>query len=64
MRKRSAALRLGLVFVLATGLAACRESEQDRRLWLEPGVYTGEKDEKLSERQRDALRERARLQGY
>lgn len=56
------ALRFALVAALATGLAACRESEQGRPLELTPGVYSGKQDEKLSEDQRDALRERSRYQ--
>lgn len=56
------AMRVGLVLALTAGLAACREAEQGRPLSQTPGVYTGKKDEKLTDQQREALRERARLQ--
>lgn len=59
---QATALKFGLILALAAGLSACRESEQGRPLKLEPGVYTGKKDAKLTEQQVEALRERARLQ--
>ncbi|MCH9808312.1 MAG: hypothetical protein K0U74_11320 [Alphaproteobacteria bacterium] len=57
------ALRFALIAALATGLAGCRESEQGRPLEHTPGVYTGKKDQKLSDEQREALRQRSRYQG-
>lgn len=52
-----------LTGVLATGLSACREDEQNRPLTHTPGEYTGKADEKLSDSTREQLRERALLQG-
>lgn len=59
-----AAIKLALVCVLAAGLVACREDEQNRPLSQTPGQYTGTKDEKLSDADRDRLRDRARLQNF
>lgn len=56
-------LKIGLILAVAGGLAACREEEQGRPLSQQPGVYSGKKDEKLTEQQTEALRERSRLQG-
>jgi hypothetical protein len=47
---------------LATGLAGCREEEQDRALHLEKGVYAGKPDTPLTEDQRRALEQRGQLQ--
>ncbi len=54
---------LALAALVATSLSACREAEQNRPLALEPGVYKGKQDEKLSEETREQLRERTQLQG-
>ncbi len=56
-------LPIALVLALSTGLASCRESEQGRPLEHTPGVYSGKQDQKLSEEQREALRQRSRFQG-
>lgn len=47
----------------ATLLGGCRSEEQGRILSYKPGVYLGKTDEKLSDEQNRALRERAVLQG-
>lgn len=41
-------------------LGACQESEQNRPLDYEPGVYLGQQDEPLDDGVLDQLRERAR----
>lgn len=55
---------LTLVLLGATALAAtaCKESEQDRVLIHEKGVYQGEADTPLKEETLDDLRQRARNQ--
>jgi hypothetical protein len=60
---RAALGLLALIGALAA-LQGCREDEQDRVLFHEPGVYKGEPDPALSEAQVDELRQRARQQGY
>jgi hypothetical protein len=57
-----AAFKFFLALVLAMGLAACREAEQNRPLVHEPGVYKGKPDTKLDEQQREVLRQRTRRQ--
>lgn len=61
--KQAAALKFGLILAVAFGLAGCREGEQNRPLTHQPGVYSGKKDEKLTEQQTEALRERSKYQG-
>jgi hypothetical protein len=65
---RAVALRAGLVLlaliVALPALQGCREDEQDRVLFHEPGVYKGKPDPALPEAQVDELRQRARQQGY
>jgi hypothetical protein len=62
------AMRAVLVLLALTGalsaLQGCREDEQDRVLFYEPGVYKGEADPPLSDADVDELRQRARQQGY
>ncbi|WP_455372177.1 hypothetical protein [Limibacillus halophilus] len=53
---------LGLV-LLSGALTGCRESEQDRVLLLEPGVYQGKQDSGLTEKQKEELRFRQQNQG-
>jgi hypothetical protein len=48
---------------LVLALAACDEAEQGRILRYEKGTYLGPTDTELSDRQREELRSRARLQG-
>ncbi|MEQ8823106.1 MAG: hypothetical protein RIC14_01895 [Filomicrobium sp.] len=55
-------LKLIVAGVVVLGLAGCREYDENRPLWHKPGEYTGLQDEKLNDAQREALRERARLQ--
>lgn len=50
--------------ILALGLGACRESEQDRPLSLEKGVYQGQQDTRLSDVQLRELQHRAGEQKY
>jgi len=54
------ALTLGLAVAGTVALGGCRESEQDRPLDYEPGVYLGQDDEQLSSDTLDVLRDRAR----
>lgn len=64
MRLNPGALLKGAIAVLfASGLAACREEEQNRPLTHTPGVYSGNIDEKLEDPVRKELRERVWLQG-
>jgi hypothetical protein len=48
--------------VIAAGVSACRETEQNRPLEFEPHVYRGEKLPSLSEQQTRNLQERGNLQ--
>ncbi len=51
------------VAIVAVVLGGCRESEQDRFVRYEPGVYKGmKKNTPLSEEKLGALRTRGRLQ--
>lgn len=50
--------------VLAIGLSACDQSEQDRPLTYEKGVYGGANDQELDETQRKELRRRGELQRF
>ena len=59
---QGAALKSILALALALGLTACREEEQGRALYHEPGVYKGQPDTKLDEKQREVLRQRTRRQ--
>ncbi len=61
--KQATALKVGLILTVAIGLAACREGEQGRPLSHEPGVYSGKKDEKLTDEQVKELRQRSSYQG-
>jgi hypothetical protein len=60
---RAAVVLLALIGALSA-LQGCREDEQDRVLFHEPGVYKGESDPALSDAQVDDLRQRARRQSY
>jgi hypothetical protein len=60
---RTALALLALIGALAA-LQGCREEEQDRILFHEPGVFQGDKDPALPEARVDQLRGRARQQGY
>ncbi|WP_162901428.1 hypothetical protein [Breoghania sp. L-A4] len=53
-----------LVAVFALGLAGCRESEQDRPLTYEPGVYGGKPDTALTDEQRRELQHRGLNQKF
>jgi hypothetical protein len=61
-------VRAALLLVAMAGamlvLQACREHEQDRVLFHEPGVYKGEPDPSLSQSQVQDLRQRAQRQSY
>ncbi len=52
-------LTVALVVPVALLLTGCRESEQGRPLSFEPGVYQGDKGEKLGAERREELRARA-----
>ncbi len=56
------ALKVIVACALVAGLGGCREAEQGRPIEHTPGVYTGKKDQPLSEAQREELRERTLLQ--
>lgn len=65
-RRFRAALRCGAaVFIASLALVGCREDEQERVLWYEPGVYKGDgrAGQPLSEGDLAELRERAIQQG-
>ena len=49
-----------LLFASGIALQGCREGEQDRILSYEKGKYLGKPDQKLSEAQREQLRQRAK----
>lgn len=56
-------VRAGVLALTAVGLltlGACKESEQNRPLTYEPGVYLGQEDEPLADGMLDQLRDRAR----
>ncbi len=53
-----------VAIVFATGLAGCREEEQDRPLHLDKGVYSGKADTKLTDDQRRELERRGQLQKF
>lgn len=60
-------LRAAILVVAALGvigLAGCRESEQDRVIHFEQGVYKGNPDTPLDDGQVDELRSRAERQQY
>ena len=53
--------RHALLLLIPLALAGCRESEQGRTVYYEPGVYKGRSDDPpLTQEQRDALRLRAK----
>jgi hypothetical protein len=54
---------IGVIALLA-GLAACRESEENRPIKLEKGSYQGPADQALSDEQKRELRSRGNLQGF
>lgn len=53
-----------LVATFAIGLTGCRDSEQDRPLMYEKGVYGGKPDTELSEEQRRELQFRGQNQKF
>lgn len=59
---QGAAIKSIIAMAMALGLVACREEEQGRPLYHEPGVYKGQQDTKLDEQKRDKLRQRTLLQ--
>jgi len=58
------ALIASVAIILATGLAGCREEEQNRPLHLDKGVYSGKADTQLTEDQRRELERRGKLQKF
>lgn len=52
-------LTLALMGATALAVTACKESEQDRVLYHQKGVYQGEKDSPLADEKLDDLRRRA-----
>jgi len=58
--------RLFLVGALLalTGLAGCREQEENRPIKLEKGQYEGQKDTGLTDEQRRELRSRGQRQKF
>ncbi len=63
MMSRQTGLLIGLM-IAALAISGCRESEQDRPLSFEPGVYQGKQDEKLNEQELDRLRQRGAMQQF
>ncbi len=61
---RSLARSLTCASLVGTLLAAagCKESEQNRVLFHEPGVYQGQEDAEIGDETYQKLRQRARLQ--
>jgi hypothetical protein len=54
-----------LAAAMTTALVAgCRDTEQDRPLAFEKGVYGGQQDQTISEETRDQLRDRVKLQNF
>jgi ABC-type uncharacterized transport system auxiliary subunit len=58
MRPRRVKVSLALMLMSVTALAGCRESEENRVIKLEKGVYAGQSDTKLTDEQRRELRAR------
>jgi len=63
MSGTSRLLALALAGAAATALSGCDESEQDRVLYHEKGVYQGQPDQPLNSEVVDELRSRAKRQG-
>jgi hypothetical protein len=61
MQKRRTTVALACM-VLAAMLAACKQEERNRPTSYEKGVYGGETGTALSAEQKQALRQRSRLQ--
>jgi hypothetical protein len=58
------ALRWLLLLSVALAVQGCREDEQDRLLFHQPGTYLGQPDPPLEQAQVDALRQRATRQQF
>ena len=56
------ALRWLVLLSLALAVQGCREDEQNRLLFHEPGTYLGPPDQTLDAEQVEALRQRATRQ--
>jgi hypothetical protein len=63
MTHKTTIAALAGLLLLSGGLSGCRESEQERVLLLEPGVYQGKQDQGLTEEQKEELRFRQQNQG-
>lgn len=62
MNLRKIILMAAAASVLAGGLSACREDEQNRPLSYAKGIYGGAADEPLGEEQQRALQRRGYFQ--
>jgi len=63
MTQKTTIAALAGLLLLSGALSGCRESEQERVLLLEPGVYQGKQDQELTEEQKEELRFRQQNQG-
>lgn len=61
-RSRKGRVLLVACAAILIGLTGCRESEQDRIIDFDPGVYKGKEDTPLSQETLDELRSRAAIQ--
>ncbi|MBS8258907.1 MULTISPECIES: hypothetical protein [Stappiaceae] len=64
LTRRSAKLALAISLLGLTALTGCRESEENRVITLEKGVYHGQQDHALTEDQRRELRARGMKQQF
>jgi hypothetical protein len=62
MRIRRTLIALSVALAASLLVSACDEAEQGRVLRYEKGTYLGQKDPALSNRERNDLRARARMQ--
>ena len=63
MPKQSAFKILLMLALGAILFSGCRAEERDRFVRYEPGIYKGQEDTELSEKQRRQLRLRSKFQG-
>ncbi len=62
--KRSATLLGAFCMIALTGLAGCRESEENRAIKLDKGGYAGQSDTELTQEQNRELRARGQRQKF
>jgi hypothetical protein len=61
-RSRARTLTLALLGGTLLATAGCKEAEQNRVLFHEPGVYQGQEDAEIGDETYQELRQRARRQ--